>query len=71
MRHSQRLAETLEEIIRLARKISNSDAVVFTPTIPENEKRKYINMPDGTIVTRRDTYRIRVKQTVLERFKKQ
>jgi hypothetical protein len=71
MRHSQRLAETLEEIIRLARKISNSDAVVFTPNIPENEKRKYINMPDGTIVTRRDTYRIRVKQTVLERFKKQ
>ena len=71
MRHSQRLAETLEEIIRLARKSPNSEALVFTPNIPENEKRKYINMPDGTIVTRRDTYRIRVKQTVLERFKKQ
>jgi len=53
MGHSQRYVETWEEIIRLARKIPNSDAVVFTPNIPENQKRRYINMPDGTIETRR------------------
>jgi hypothetical protein len=53
MGHSQRYAETWEEIIRLARQTPNSDAVVFIPNIPERQKRRYINMPDGTIETRR------------------
>ena len=53
MGHSQRYVETWEEIIRLARKIPNSDAVVFIPNIPENQIRRYINLPDGTIETRR------------------
>jgi hypothetical protein len=53
MGHSQRYVETWEEVIRLARRVPNSDAVFFIPNIPENQKRKYINMPDGTVQTRR------------------
>jgi len=53
MGHSRRYVETWEEIIRLARQIPNSGAVVFVPNIPENQKRRYISLLDGTIETRR------------------
>lgn len=53
MGHSQRYVETWDEIIKLAQKIPNSDAVVFIPNIPESQKRKYVTLPDGTIETRR------------------
>jgi hypothetical protein len=52
MGHSQRV-EICEEIIRLARQTPNSGAVVFVPNIPENQKTRYIILPDGTIGTRR------------------
>jgi hypothetical protein len=53
MYHSRKYVEAWEEIIKLASQIPNAKAVVFVPVIPEEQKNRYIVMPDGTIETRR------------------
>jgi hypothetical protein len=52
MYHPRKYVEAWEEIIKLASQIPNAKAVVFVPVIPEEQKNRYILMPDGTVETR-------------------
>jgi hypothetical protein len=52
MYHPRKYVEAWQEIIELASQIPNAKAVVFVPVIPEEQKNRYILMPDGTVETR-------------------
>lgn len=50
---TQRFFEVANEIRKLAAQIPYPEKIVFTPNIPETQKKRYIILPDGSLETRK------------------
>jgi hypothetical protein len=50
---TQRFFDVANEIRKLATQIPYPEKIVFTPNIPETQKKRYIILPDGSLETRK------------------